>query len=89
MPESNFESSIYIYEYPDGGIADQSAIPLLLWKGKPMNLLILGDVVGKPATEGFGKALSAFKAEQKVDAVIINGENACLGSGNGISTEAG
>ena len=53
-----------------------------------MNLLILGDVVGKPATEGFGKALSAFKAEQKVDAVIINGENACLGSGNGISSEA-
>ena len=53
-----------------------------------MNLLIVGDVVGKPATESFGRALSAFKAEQKVDAVIVNGENACLGSGNGISTEA-
>ncbi len=53
-----------------------------------MHLLILGDVVGKPATEGFGKALSAFKKEHKVDAVIVNGENACLGSGNGISKEA-
>ena len=53
-----------------------------------MNILILGDVVGKPATEGFGKALAAFKKEHTVDAVIVNGENACLGSGNGISREA-
>lgn len=57
-------------------------------KGYGMNILILGDVVGKPATEGFGAALGAFKKENKVDAVIVNGENACLGSGNGISKEA-
>ena len=53
-------------------------------RNDPMNLLILGDVVGKPATEGFGKALNQFKKENKVDAVIINGENACLISGRKI-----
>ena len=57
-------------------------------RNNQMNILILGDVVGKAATEGFGPALSQFKKENKVDAVIVNGENACLGSGNGISTEA-
>lgn len=53
-----------------------------------MKILILGDVVGKPATENFGARLAAFRKENPVDAVIVNGENACLGSGNGISKEA-
>jgi len=53
-----------------------------------MKILILGDIVGKPATEQFGAKLDAFRKEIKADAVIVNGENACLGSGNGISKEA-
>ena len=53
-----------------------------------MKILILGDVVGKPATENFGARLAAFRKDNPVDAVIVNGENACLGSGNGISKEA-
>ena len=46
-----------------------------------MRVMIIGDVVGQPGCDFLRKRLPAFKREQKVDAVICNGENSAVGNG--------
>jgi hypothetical protein len=46
-----------------------------------MNLLFVGDVVGQPGREALLQWLPGFRAEQAVDFVIVNGENAANGVG--------
>lgn len=46
-----------------------------------MRVMMIGDVVGQPGCEFLRKRLPAFKREQKVDAVICNGENSAVGNG--------
>ena len=41
-----------------------------------MNILILGDVVGKKTVEYLSKNLWTFRKEKRIDMVIANGENA-------------
>ena len=46
-----------------------------------MNILCIGDIVGRPGREVLAKVLPGLKAEYAVDFVIANGENAAGGSG--------
>lgn len=46
-----------------------------------MNILCVGDIVGRPGREHFDKILKPLKDELKVDVVIVNGENASGGAG--------
>lgn len=46
-----------------------------------MNILCIGDIVGRPGREFVGKALKPLKEELAVDVVIANGENASGGAG--------
>ena len=46
-----------------------------------MNVLLLGDIVGKPGREIIAKALPKLKEKGKIDFVIANAENASGGSG--------
>lgn len=46
-----------------------------------MNILCIGDIVGKPGREVLAKQLPLIKKEQAIDFVIANGENAAGGSG--------
>jgi metallophosphoesterase (TIGR00282 family) len=46
-----------------------------------MNLLFLGDVIGKPGRDGLADQLPALKQALKPDLIIINGENAAGGFG--------
>lgn len=46
-----------------------------------MRVMMIGDVVGQPGCDFLRKRLPAFKREQKVDAVICNGENSAVGNG--------
>lgn len=48
-----------------------------------MRILFIGDVVGRPGRQILTDNLSRIRKEQKIDAVICNGEN-CAG-GNGIT----
>lgn len=52
-----------------------------------MKILALGDVAGNAAVEYLRKRLFAYRTAQKIDFCIVNGENASLGSGNGIDPE--
>src|SRR5689334_20518283 len=46
-----------------------------------MNILCVGDIVGRPGREFFEKVLKPLKEELAVDVVIANGENASGGAG--------
>jgi metallophosphoesterase (TIGR00282 family) len=52
-----------------------------------MRILCLGDVVGTSAVEKLSRELSGHISRLKIDFTVINGENACMGKGNGISPE--
>ena len=54
-----------------------------------LKILTLGDVVGPDAVEKIKNSLSAIRRSEKIDFVVINGENAADGGGMDIkSTEA-
>lgn len=46
-----------------------------------MNILCIGDVVGRPGLDVLAKVLPWFKREQAIDFTIVNGENSAGGSG--------
>src|SRR5215475_396379 len=46
-----------------------------------MNLLFLGDIVGKPGRDAVAAELPGLRARLKADLVIANGENAAHGFG--------
>jgi hypothetical protein len=46
-----------------------------------MNILILGDIVGRPGRRAVAHLLPALVAERKIDFVVANAENVCDGSG--------
>src|SRR6201996_2205372 len=46
-----------------------------------MNLLFLGDIIGKPGRDGVAAQLPALKQALKPDLIIANGENAAGGFG--------
>jgi metallophosphoesterase (TIGR00282 family) len=46
-----------------------------------INILCIGDVVGRPGRDILAKHLPLIKKEQAIDVVIVNGENAAGGSG--------
>lgn len=46
-----------------------------------MNILCLGDIVGRPGREALAKHLSQIKKEHAIDCTIVNGENSAGGSG--------
>lgn len=46
-----------------------------------MNILFLGDIVGRPGREAAGKILPELKEKYKIDFTIANGENLADGSG--------
>lgn len=46
-----------------------------------MNILFIGDIVGRSAREAVAKALPELKEKHKIDLVIANGENLANGSG--------
>ena len=52
-----------------------------------MNLLFIGDIVGRPGRELVRVGLGALVARHQIDLVIANGENAA--GGNGITREIG
>ena len=46
-----------------------------------MRILFLGDIVGKPGYSAVLKHAAAVRKEQKIDALVVNAENASDGSG--------
>ncbi|MBI4309108.1 MAG: TIGR00282 family metallophosphoesterase [Candidatus Omnitrophica bacterium] len=46
-----------------------------------MNILCIGDIVGRPGREALAKILPLIKTQYAVDFTIVNGENAAGGSG--------
>lgn len=50
-------------------------------------VLCLGDVVGVPAVEALRRRLPSLQRENGVQFTVVNGENARLGQGNGLSAE--
>ena len=46
-----------------------------------MRIFFIGDIVGRPGREIIHNILRSFRDEEKIDAVIANGENAAGGSG--------
>jgi len=46
-----------------------------------MNILCIGDIVGKPGRDALEKALPQLRQELSLDCVIVNAENAAGGSG--------
>ena len=52
-----------------------------------MRVLCLGDVVGKPGVQAVRAHLPKWRKELGADLVIVNGENACMGAGNGITPD--
>lgn len=46
-----------------------------------MNILIVGDVVGRPGRAAFSEYVRKLKKERAIDVVIVNGENAAAGKG--------
>jgi hypothetical protein len=51
-----------------------------------MNLLFLGDVVGKPGRDAVTKLLPGLRRQHQLDCVIANGENSAHGAGLSAST---
>ncbi|MDW7675253.1 MAG: TIGR00282 family metallophosphoesterase [Bacillota bacterium] len=50
-----------------------------------MNVLMIGDIVGRPGRTAVIKLVNQLKIEYKIDLVVANGENAA--GGNGITKE--
>ena len=50
-----------------------------------MKILCLGDVVSEYGVAAAGHKLRALRKETGADALIINGENAAMGAGNGLT----
>ena len=50
-----------------------------------MKILCLGDVVAQSGLDAVCKSLHHLKKELSADAVIVNGENASMGQGNGLT----
>src|ERR1051326_6204537 len=46
-----------------------------------VDVLLIGDVVGKPGRDILAERRPAYVAEKKIDFVVANGENADQGSG--------
>jgi metallophosphoesterase (TIGR00282 family) len=46
-----------------------------------MKLLFIGDIVGKPGREIVSSLVPGFRAQQSIDFVVANGENAAAGAG--------
>lgn len=46
-----------------------------------MNILIIGDIVGKPGMEAFKKHISNLKEKYNIDFTVVNGENSADGMG--------
>lgn len=46
-----------------------------------MRVMMIGDVVSQSGCDFLRKTLPAFKREQKIDAVVCNGENSAVGNG--------
>ncbi|MBN1418366.1 MAG: TIGR00282 family metallophosphoesterase [Planctomycetes bacterium] len=46
-----------------------------------MNVLLVGDIVGKPGRRALRAVIPRLAAERAVDLVVVNGENAAQGSG--------
>ena len=46
-----------------------------------MRVLLVGDIVGKPGRAAFLQVVNRLKAEDRIDFVIANGENAASGRG--------
>ncbi|MCF7816964.1 MAG: TIGR00282 family metallophosphoesterase [Kiritimatiellales bacterium] len=46
-----------------------------------MRVLLVGDIVGKPGRAAFLQVVNRLKAEDRIDFVIANGENAAAGRG--------
>ena len=46
-----------------------------------IEVLLIGDVVGKPGRDILAERLPRYIEEEKIDFVIANGENAAQGSG--------
>ena len=46
-----------------------------------MNILFVGDVVGRPGREALEDRLAALRAELDVDVCVVNGENVADGVG--------
>lgn len=53
----------------------------------PVNILFIGDVVGKPGRQALARELHRLVDRHRVDLVIVNGENAA--GGFGITEETG
>lgn len=51
-----------------------------------MNLLFLGDVVGKPGRQAIAALLPKLRLERALDLVIANGENSAHGAGLTVTT---
>jgi len=49
--------------------------------GKFLNILVLGDIVGRPGRNAVKNLLSSIQKENRIDFVIANGENAAGGRG--------
>jgi calcineurin-like phosphoesterase len=46
-----------------------------------MRVLLIGDVVGKPGRQIVVRAMHGLVERERIDLVIVNGENAAGGSG--------
>jgi 2',3'-cyclic-nucleotide 2'-phosphodiesterase len=47
----------------------------------PLNILAIGDVIGKPGRTALKEALPSIKSEEKIDFCVANGENSAGGNG--------
>ena len=63
--------------------AERLSVQLVLVRscGDPVRILFLGDLVGKPGYSGVLKHAESIREELRVDALIVNAENASDGSG--------
>ena len=46
-----------------------------------MRLLLIGDIVGRPGRQIVARALPGLRAEERLDLIVANAENAAGGSG--------
>lgn len=69
------------------GLPLKVAVPKKFRKEKRMKILCLGDVVGRAGVLALKEKLPTLRKELGAEAVIVNGENASMGCGNGLSAE--